>query len=1704
MATPTSGTEKSGIISRQVPARVPCLRTRKHAPCAWTSVITSESEDRMSRVLLAFVFSLTITAHIHAAKLRAGAAAIDITPTSFPVIVNGMFEERIATKALDPIFAKCIVLDDGTTRIALVVADSCMLPRDLLDEAKNIASKSTGIPTDRIMISATHTHSAPSSMGCLGSDADANYVKFLPPLLAKAIEQANANLKPARVGYAIAKAPDYTACRRWIFAPNQMRNDPFGFTTVRANMHPGYQNPGAMGPAGPTDPDLTLLSLQTTDGKPLALLANFSMHYFSSGIVSSDYFGIFAKKFATLANADENFVGIMSQGTSGDAWCGDYSKPAAKTWTIDEYSQGMAQLAFDACRNIEYRDDIPLAMKETKLALRYRVADEKRLAWSKDKLAALNGKKPTAQPDIYAREQLMLAENPNRELKLQAIRIGNFAIAAIPNEVYALTGLKIKRANSDATTMVIELANGSEGYIPPPEQHVLGGYTTWAARTAGLEVEAEPKIVEAILKLLGNPAGPIFTEDDEYMWAVSGSKPAAYYLMDEMSGPEAADFSEKLRKGKYEPGVVFYLEGPPLPQPPFRTGVWAKREINRSPHFAGGRMATKLNNIKNQYSIELWFYNCLSEGARPVTGYLFSRGPDGAEDCPGDHVGIGGTATSKGKLIFFNGNKRNEILAGNTDIPLRTWNYLVITRDGRRVTMYLNGNAEPEAISDVDITYPKDEQQFFIGGRSDNFANFEGKIDEVAIYDRALTPTDVAEHFKASGMPARANAAALQRDSDPKSPQEALKLLHVKNGYVIEQVAAEPLVVDPVAIDWGADGKLWVVEMADYPYGADGKYKPGGRIKFLQDTDGDGKYDKATLFMDNVNMPNGIITWRDGVIVTAAPEIFYAEDTNGDGKADVKKVLYKGFKEGNAQLRVNSLRFGLDNWLHCANGWSGGVISSFNSDAKLDLGRKDLRIRPDEGLIELESGVTQFGRNPDDWGNWFGCDNSHPLFHYVLEDRYLRRNPHVTLPDPKQQVIASANPKVYPLSREGKRYHSFEHAGHYTSACSAMIYRDELLFPRGADQHSFTCEPVHNLVQHNTIHESGPTFTAKHPADETDHDFVASEDPWFRPVMVRTGPDGALWIVDFYRYMIEHPDWLPPQGKAELMKYYRDGQQMGRIYRVYPKDKSPRPIPNLAAMNTKQLVSELENPSGWVRDKAQQMLIWKNNSDVAALILDLFKTSHLPQARLHSLCTLDGLGALQPATIKEALHDEHPALRAHAVRLAETHPNLLDALADLAKTEKSPGVRLQLACSLGEFSAEQSAAALWALINDNEDPYINGAILSSAARNYSLLVDLLIHHRNPASHPFFADLLRMGLGMNNRDAMAAMLKVLIDARADTPVKTQMEMLALFFDAAKQKNTTIQKLAGNQNDALSKTLDELPTTIGDARQLLSDPNVNPGLELAAIGLLGRDARGSELEVGILQRMLAPQKGPDAQLAAVRALGRIGTSQAADIMLQNWSSHSPSLRNTIADTLLASEAWSLQLLKAIEDKKVSPTDLDLPRRARLTKHSSPKVRELAAKVLAATESNRQDVIDANRAVLTLTGERTRGAKMFATHCAACHRVENVGTDIGPALSSVANWTGEALLTAILDPDRQVEPRYLSYTAKLNNNDEIFGIITAETGGGLTMKGLDGKDQQILRGNIKSLTCTNHSLMPMGFEQAMSKQELADLISFLQTSH
>jgi hypothetical protein len=721
----------------------------------------TNSRTKLSALLLcATLFILLLMAPCSQAAFRAGAFSVAVSPTNFPVRVNAMFTERSADKVVDPLFAKALALDDGTTRLVICVVDTCMIPRDLIDRAKAGASKATGIPTERMLVSATHTHSAPSAMGCLGSRVDPRYAAFLPGRIAAAIIGAVERLQPARIGWAQADDWEHTFNRRWVRRPDRMLTDPFGHRNVRAHMHPGHESPDAVGPSGPVDPQLSMLAAQRADGRPLALLANYSQHYYGSPLLSSDYYGRFAQHVAAMLGADDSFVGIMSQGTSGDLMWMDYGAPRREIG-YDAYAKEIAGRVVEMVRGIQWQDSAPLRMAERTLELGYRVPDEQRLAWARGLASKLGDKPPQSQPEIYALEAVYLHETPRTELILQALRIGDLGITALPNEVFALTGLKLKRQSPLTATFNIELANGAEGYIPPPEQHKLGGYTTWPARTAGLETNAEPRIVETALALLeavaGRPRRAPGDEHGTYARAVLGARPLAYWRFEEMAIPIARDATGR-HDATFEDGVALWLPGadgrighqPPRPPAP---NAFSGAHINRAVHFAGGRVRARVP-LGESYSVELWLWNGLPANARAVAGYVFSRGPDGDQAARGEHLGLGGTyrADLTGKLILFNGNERHEVLVGRTKLALRAWHHVVFVREGDKVRVHLDGRAGPEISGTLSHTVPAGENTILIGGRNDGLFNFEGKLDEVALYPRALNATEVAERFKASGL----------------------------------------------------------------------------------------------------------------------------------------------------------------------------------------------------------------------------------------------------------------------------------------------------------------------------------------------------------------------------------------------------------------------------------------------------------------------------------------------------------------------------------------------------------------------------------------------------------------------------------------------------------------------------------------------------------------------------------------------------------------------------------------------------------------------------------------------------------------------------------------------------------------------------------------------------------------------------------------
>ena len=433
-----------------------------------------------------------------------------------------------------------------------LLLDSCMFPRTLCDEIKRLATKQTRIPSNRILISATHTHSAPAAMAmCLGCGRDDAYVKFVLVRVAQAIANAHKNLQPAKLGWAAVDGSDLTNCRRWIARSDRMGTDPFGGRTVRAMMHPGYQNPSYVSPAGPIDPWLSVLSVVSAkDDTPLCVMANLSMHYFGAGRgFSADYFGEVARLLEARigrikGKLARGFVGIMSQGTSGDLHWMDYSKPR-RGKSRQQYSAGVAERVLRAWKTIEHRSNLSLAMAEKRLTIGRRTPSPRRLEWAR-RINKLRGDVPPRNKvEVYAQQAEWIHNNPTAEIVLQAVRIGELGITALPNEVYGITGLKLKRQSPLAMTFNLELANGGAGYIPPPEQHRLGGYTTWPARSAGLDEQAEPLIVETLLGLLESVSEKkrraLVDPASAYSQAVTRRKPIAYWRFGDMHSTQATD-----------------------------------------------------------------------------------------------------------------------------------------------------------------------------------------------------------------------------------------------------------------------------------------------------------------------------------------------------------------------------------------------------------------------------------------------------------------------------------------------------------------------------------------------------------------------------------------------------------------------------------------------------------------------------------------------------------------------------------------------------------------------------------------------------------------------------------------------------------------------------------------------------------------------------------------------------------------------------------------------------------------------------------------------------------------------------------------------------------------------------------------------------------------------------------------------------------
>jgi putative heme-binding domain-containing protein len=675
----------------------------------------------------------------------------------------------------------------------------------------------------------------------------------------------------------------------------------------------------------------------------------------------------------------------------------------------------------------------------------------------------------------------------------------------------------------------------------------------------------------------------------------------------------------------------------------------------------------------------------------------------------------------------------------------------------------------------------------------------------------------------------------------------------------------------------------------------------------------------------------------------------------------------------------------------------------------------------------------------------------------------------------------------------------------------------------------FISEPVHNLVHREIMTPKGDTFTSRRAPDEEHSEFLASEDNWCRPTMIQTGPDGALWMADMYRHVIEHPQWIPIEWQKKLD--LRAGHTMGRIYRVYPEGKRPRRVPHLAGLDTEGLVLALDSPNGWQRDMAQMLLLWRADKSAVPLLEKMAvapprrpggqngpKTAELsrrPLARLHALCTLDGLlpaDRKEPASflavLQKALADPHPGVRRHAVRIAEARlaksPGLGAALLRLVD-DPDPHVRMQLAYTLGEWDDARAGEALGRLaVRNAGGAYLTAAVMSSvSARNLDhVLLGAMKRGTPPAS--VVENLLRLADAFGKRRALGTLLTTVATPEKGGYAPWQYAALAGLLDTLDRRNSSLSALAKGGDAQTKAAVKRLAKLLTMARLQATDEK-RPATERAqAVRLLGREPGRREDDLKLLGSLLMPQTPDAVQAAAVATLGRLRTAGVPGLLLRGWKGYGPARRSQVLDALLSRPTWTDALLTAVEKKQVQPSEVDAARRQRLLDSKNAQVRGRAARAFAGgIDADRQKVIDSYREVLTLKGNPAHGKVLFTKICAVCHRLAGEGNDVGPDLSSLADKSSQALLVAVLDPNRAVEARYINYVAVTKDGLTLTGVLTSETGNSVTLVGPDGRSHVVLRTDLEELISTGKSAMPEGLEKDLRPQDLADIFEYVRAA-
>lgn len=959
----------------------------------------------------------------------------------------------------------------------------------------------------------------------------------------------------------------------------------------------------------------------------------------------------------------------------------------------------------------------------------------------------------------------------------------------------------------------------------------------------------------------------------------------------------------------------------------------------------------------------------------------------------------------------------------------------------------------------------------------------------------------------------------------PMSPVEELRSFEVQPGFRVELVAAEPLVKDPVAFAFNGQGHLFVVEMCDY---SEQETEHLGSIARLVDTNRDGRMDQRTTFAEGLSWPTAIWPWKDGVVVAEPPNLIWLRDTDGNGVSDRREVWYTGFGRSNVQGLVNSLRWTVEGYIHGATSSSGAELARRDaSDSKevIALRGRDFVLDPVGRQLRPASGGGQHGMAFNRWGDKFVTSNSDHLQQIIDIDAWLsQRSASVPVPSlrrsiavdgPQAEVYRSSPVEPWRIVRTRLRVSGAvsgvvegggRAAGYFTGATGTWIMDREAGFGEGQYDTALVCDVGSNLVHRKRLIPAGLFWSGERIDKESE--LLRSTDIWFRPVQLGDGPDGALYIADMYREVIEHPKSLPPVIKKHLD--LTSGRDRGRIWRIVPTAATTATKANEtvlpAQLASDQLALLLHHPVAWQRRMASQLFVERNDLGAVPAIENAALRGKSPEGRLLALHVLQRYGKLSNSVIEHALSDPHPRVVAHAVRLAADSDQAASFAPQLQRVATAdPHVRLALAMAAERLQTSERVELLRKLMQVATEPLTRATVVISAGDASPQLF------ASSGGAPISGDWLRLILPAWNqtlrssgdgkkefRQALSALLEHELSASgpsravwttglAQMPNRAAAESFLSLLDEATQSNFRTS-LATSAQQAIETATDR--------------PAEAQGLQaLRWMRLLPAD----DLQM-LSGEILNPTAAEALQIAYAEALLWNNPEQGVATLLPELKRMTPVLKREVL-MRVSGYSQGLELIAdAIESKQIAKAEIAPDVRQQLFAVPDSKLAARFKELLTTAAADRAEVIERYRPALgevsQLSPEQIAAGRMtFQRVCAQCHRLEDLGNDVGPPLKQLGDKSPEQLLDIVLDPNREVDPKFLGYSVLLADGRVLSGIIREESAGQIVLAETGGKQHTIAREDIDQLKTTGLSLMPVGLEEQINPEQMRDLIGYLK---